>query len=72
MPSRGGKNCPLPDTGERVNTPGQQDSAAPYKDGRQRHKAAQEGKAAKDTEDPLVKLDRVVELLDRCLLSVRT
>ena len=41
-------------------------------DGRLRHKAAQEGKAAKDTEDPLVKLDRVVELLDRCLLSVRT
>ena len=73
MPSRGGKNCPLPDTGERVNTPGQQqDFAAPYKDGRPRRKAAQEGKAAKDTEDPLVKLDRVVELLDRCLLSVRT
>ena len=40
-------------------------------DGRLRHKAAQEGKAAKDTEDPLVKLERVVELLDRGLLSVR-
>ena len=31
----------------------QQDFAAPYKDGRPRRKAAQEGKAAKDTEDPL-------------------
>lgn len=49
----------------------QQDFAAPYKDGRPRRKAAQEGKAAKDTEDPLVKLERVVELLDRGLLSVR-
>jgi len=48
----------------------QQDFAAPYKDGRPRRKAAQEGKAAKDTEDPLVKLERVVELLDRSLLSV--
>ena len=49
----------------------QQDFAAPHKDGRPRRKAAQEGKAAKDTEDPLVKLERVVELLDRGLLSVR-
>ena len=49
----------------------QQDFAAPYQDGRSRRKAAQEGKAAKDTEDPLVKLERVVELLDRGLLSVR-
>ena len=49
----------------------QQDFAAPCKDGRPRRKAAQEGKAAKDTEDPLVKLERVVELLDRGLLSVR-
>ena len=49
----------------------QQDFAAPYKDGRPRRKPAQEGKAAKDTEDPLVKLERVVELLDRGLLSVR-
>ena len=49
----------------------QQDFAAPYKDGRPRRKAAQEGKAAKDTEGPLVKLDRVVELLDSGLLSVR-
>ena len=49
----------------------QQDFAAPYKDGRPRRKADQEGKAAKDTEDPLVKLERVVELLDRGLLSVR-
>jgi hypothetical protein len=72
MSSWGGKNRPLPDTGKRVNTPGQQqDFAAPYKDGWQRHKAAQEGKATKDTKDPLVKLELVVELLDRCLLSVR-
>ena len=49
----------------------QQDFAAPYKDGRPRRTAAQEGKAAKDTEDPLVKLERAVALLDRCLLSVR-
>ena len=49
----------------------QQDFAVPYKDGRPRRKASQEGKAAKDTEDPLVKLERVVELLDRGLLSVR-
>ena len=49
----------------------QQDFAAPHNDGRPRRKAAQEGKAAKDTEDPLVKLERVVELLDRGLLSVR-
>jgi len=71
-PTWGGKNRPLPDTGKRVNTPGQQqDFAAPYKDGRPQHKAAQEGKAAKDTEDPLVKLERVVELLDSGLLSVR-
>ena len=49
----------------------QQDFAAPHKDGRPRRKAAQEGKAAKDTEDPLVKLERVVELLDHGLLSVR-
>ena len=49
----------------------QQNFAAPHKDGRPRRKAAQEGKAAKDTEDPLVKLERVVELLDRGLLSVR-
>ena len=48
----------------------QQDFAAPYKDGRPRRKAEKEGKAAKDTEDPLVKLERVVELLDRSLLSV--
>jgi len=71
MPSWGGKN-PLPDTGKRVNTPGQQqDFAAPYKDGWPLRKAAQEGKADKDTEDALVKLDRVVELLDHGLLSVR-
>ena len=43
----------------------------PYKDGRPRRKAAQEGKADKDTEDPLVKLELVVELLDHGLLSVR-
>jgi len=49
----------------------QQDFAAPYKDGWPWRKAAQEGRAAKDTEDPLVKLERVVELLDRVLLSVR-
>ena len=72
MPSWGGKNRPLPDTGKRVNTPGQQqDFAAPYKDGRPRRTAAQEGKAAKDTEDPLVKLERAVTLMDSCLLSVR-
>jgi hypothetical protein len=46
-------------------------SSVAFKDGLPRRKAAQEGKAAKDTEDPLVKLDRVVELLDRGLLSVR-
>jgi hypothetical protein len=51
MPSWGGKNRPLPDTGKR-NMPGwQQDFAAPYKDGRPRRKTAQEGKAAKDTEE---------------------
>ena len=72
MPRWGGKNRLLPDTGKRVNMPGQQqDFAAPYKDGRERRKTAQEGKTAKDTEDPLVKLERVVELLDRVLLSVR-
>ena len=72
MPSWGGKNRPLPDTGKRVNMPGQQqDFAAPYKDGRPRRKAAQEGKAAKDTEDPLVKLELVVELFGHGLLSVR-
>ena len=71
MPSWGGKNRPLPDTGTRNMLGRQQDFAAPHKDGRPRRKAAQEGKAAKDTEDPLVKLERVVELLDRCLLSVR-
>ena len=49
----------------------QQDFAAPYKDGRSRRKAAQEGKAAKDTEDPLVKLELVVELFGHSLLSVR-
>jgi hypothetical protein len=42
-----------------------------FKDGRPRRKAAQKGKADKDTEDPLVKLERTVSLLDRCLLSVR-
>jgi hypothetical protein len=47
----------------------QQDFAAPYKDGRPLHKASQEGKATKDTEDPLVKLERVVKLLDHGLLS---
>jgi hypothetical protein len=41
------------------------------KGGRPRRKAAQENKAAKDTEDPLVKLERAVALLDRGLLSVR-
>jgi hypothetical protein len=41
------------------------------KGGRPRRKAAQENKAAKDTEDPLVKLERAVGLLDRGLLSVR-
>jgi hypothetical protein len=46
-------------------------SSVAFKDGRPRRKAAQEGKAAKDTEDPLVKLERAVELLDRGLLSVR-
>ena len=47
----GRKERPLPDTGKR-NMPGQQqDFAAPYKDGRPRRKAAQEGKAAKDTEE---------------------
>ena len=71
MPSWGGKNRPLPDTGKRNMLGRQQDFAAPHKDGRPRRKAAQEGKAAKDTEDPLVKLERVVELLDRGLLSVR-
>ena len=83
MPSRGGKNRLLPDTRERLNTVGQHDSAAPHQDrrrqlpkgrsinGRLRHKAAQEGKAAKDTKDPLVKLELVVELVDHCLLSVR-
>ena len=72
MPSWGGKNRPLPDTGKCVNMPGQQqDFAAPYKDGWPLRKAAQEGKADKDTEDALVKLDRVVELLDHGLLSVR-
>ncbi len=40
------------------------------KGGRPRRKAAQENKAAKDTEDPLVKLERAVGLLDRGLLSV--
>ncbi len=67
MPSWGGKNRPLPDTGKRNMLGRQQDFAAPHKDGRPRRKAAQEGKAAKDTEDPLVKLERVVELLDRGL-----
>ena len=70
MPSRGGKNRPLPVTRERLNTAGQHDSAAPHQDGRPLCKAAQEGKAAKDTEGPLVKLEQVVELLDRRLLSV--
>ena len=70
MPRWGRKNRPLPDTGKRVNMPGQQqDFAAPYKDGRPLHKASQEGKATKDTEDPLVKLERVVKLLDHGLLS---
>ena len=41
------------------------------KGGRPRRKAAQENKAAKDTEDPLVKLERAVALLDRGLVSVR-
>ena len=42
-----------------------------FKDGRPRRKAAQKGKADKDTEDPLVKLEWAVALLDRGLLSVR-
>jgi hypothetical protein len=46
-------------------------SSVSFKDGRPQCKVAQEGKAAKDTEDPLVKLERAVELLDRGLLSVR-
>ena len=42
-----------------------------FKDGRPLSKAAQKGKATKDTEDPLVKLERAVALLDSVLLSVR-
>ena len=42
-----------------------------FKDGRPWRKPAQKGKATKDTEDPLVKLERAVALLDRGLLSVR-
>jgi len=42
-----------------------------FKDGRPLSKAAQKGKATKDTEDPLVKLERAVALLDSGLLSVR-
>ena len=40
-----------------------------FKDGRPWRKPAQKGKATKDTEDPLVKLERVVKLLDHGLLS---
>ena len=46
-------------------------STVASKGGRPRRKAAQENKAAKDTEDPLVKLERTVGLLDRGLVSVR-
>ena len=42
-----------------------------FKDGRPWRKPAQKGKATKDTEDPLVKLERAVTYLDRGLLSVR-
>ncbi len=48
-----------------------QPSKVASKGGWPRHKAVQENKAAKDTEDPLVKLERAVGLLDRSLLSVR-